>query len=192
MFRRSNILTDTNLSITMLKDRVCQAVETEIQNEINDFDITDEECIDISSKFWERFYSCCEQYHVKSCQPLGLVNFSSVGAICIVKKSAFSLLRPCDSLEHLMLAGGNAEIDNVLSTSLATNLQSSEDLIKLVSILAMLEHCVPDEIKRDIQNKLYQLQMPDEIVAELVTDLLSRSYDDSVCIFDNSKLLKRK
>lgn len=100
MFKRSNVLFDVNLPLTVLKDRVCQAVESEIQNEVIDYEISDDEYIDIATRYWERFYSCCEQYHLKSCQPIGLVLLEAMDAICVVKKNAFSLLRPCEILEH--------------------------------------------------------------------------------------------
>lgn len=183
MFRRSNTLSDPNLTMAVLKDRVCQAVETEIQNEITDFEITDEEYIDISSKFWERFYSCCEQYHIKSCQPIGLVVLDAVGAVCIVKKRAFSLLRPCDPLEQLMLSGDGDLNESEQFTALpllVNDPKRCEDLVKLVSILAMLEHNILEDVKRDIHNKLYQLQIPNAVVETLVADMMSNEYDENV------------
>lgn len=42
MFRRSNILSDPNVTLNVLKDRVCYAVEHEVQNELKDFDVTDD------------------------------------------------------------------------------------------------------------------------------------------------------
>lgn len=47
MFRRSNILSDPNLPISILKDRVCQAVEQEVQNEISEYEMTDEEYVEV-------------------------------------------------------------------------------------------------------------------------------------------------
>lgn len=186
MFRRSNVLSDPNVSMAVLKDRVCHAVETEIQNEINDFEITDEEYIDISSKFWESFYSCCEQYHMKSCQPIGLVIMESVGAVCIVKKSTFSLLRPCEPLEHLMLVGNDGEIDNLNGTSLAQSSGQAnmfQDLEKLVSILTLLENQLPYDCKKDIYDKLYYLEMPNVIVSTLVSEMLGSEYEESVRVY---------
>lgn len=181
MFRRSNILSDPNVSMAVLKDRVCHAVETEIQNEINDFEITDEEYIEISSKFWEHFYSCCEQYHIKACQPIGLVIMESVGAVCIVKKSTFSLLRPCEPLEHFMLVGQDMDLDHLYgSTSLALESDRYQDLIKLVSILSLLENQLPDEYKKDISDKLYYLEMPNIIVSTLVSEMLGSEYEENV------------
>lgn len=177
MFLRSTILDDATVPLAVLKERVCVAVETEIQNEINDFDITDEEYIDISSKFWERFYSCCEQYHCKSVQPIGLVLQPQMSTICIVKKSSFSLLRPCDILEHLMLSSRDgAENEDEDGSDAAAN----QDIVRLVAVLVLLEAQMPDELKRDIHDRLYQLQMPNVIVEAVISDMLSTEYDDMV------------
>lgn len=193
MFRRSTILADATVPLAVLKERVCVAVETEIQNEISDFDITDEEYIDISSKFWERFYSCCEQYHCKSVQPIGLVLQPSMGSICIVKKSSFSLLRPCDLLEHLMLF--SRDVDQGLDSGEVLAPTPQQDIVRLVAVLVLLEAQMPDELKRDIHDRLYQLQMPNVVVEALISDMLSTEYDDTVCFFfsstNGSKMLIR-
>lgn len=189
MFRRSGFSADTNLPMTVLKDRVCQAIETEIQNEANGFDITDEEYIDISSKYWERFYSCCEQYHVKQCQPIGLFSLASVGAVCVVKKATFSLLRPVELLEHLMLSGDEAvsEVEygsgtgNAILETLGVDVQSGRDVVKLVGILAELETHLDEDIKKDVHDRLYQLQMPNVVVAEL----MSGEFGENVSIHVN-------
>ncbi|XP_037026302.1 nuclear pore complex protein Nup160 homolog isoform X2 [Bradysia coprophila] len=165
MFRRSNILSDPNLPISILKDRVCQAVEQEVQNEISEYEMTDEEYVEVSAKHWEAFYLRCEQYQEKSCQPIGLVIMQSVGAVCIVKKTSFSLLRPCDTLEHVMIAGDSVEID------------LDEDIVKLVSVLAMLEQPILEDIKREIDNKMYYLHIPNVVIEKFVSDMLSKDDD---------------
>lgn len=186
MFRRSNVTSDLNLPMSYLKERVCQAVEAEIQNEIKDFEITDEEYIDISSKFWERFYSCCEQYNVKACQPIGLVIMESVEGVCIVKKSAFSLLRPCETLEHLMLGGDTVDVDqmcvNDVKWSGPSESKSYKGMAQLVNILAMLDQHILEDINTDFDNKLYQLQIPNEVASQIAFDMLSMEYDETVRI----------
>lgn len=162
MFRRSNLLSDPNLPISILKDRVCQAVEQEVQNEISEYEMTDEEYVEVCAKHWEAFYLRCEQYQEKSCQPIGLVIMQSVGAVCIVKKTSFSLLRPCETLEHLMMAGDAIEMN------------ANQDIVKLVSVLAMLEQPILDDIKRDVDNKLYQLHTPNVVIEKFVSDMLTK------------------
>lgn len=179
MFRRLNISSDMESPMTVLKDRVCQAVENEIQNEIKEFELSEEEFLEVSSRLWERFYSCCEQYHVKASQPIGLVQMESVGGVCLVKKNMFSLLRPCEGLEHLMLAGENAQIEHLTGTPMANDVEVCSDLVELVKILAMLEEQLDDDVKVDIDSKLFQLQLPNNVVAKFVTEMLTRENDDS-------------
>lgn len=182
MFRRSNILSDPNVPISVLRDRVCYAVEQEVQNELKDYDITDELYIDTSFKYWEKFYSCCEQYHIKSCQPIGLVPLEAIGAIAIVKKNSFSLLRPCELLEHLMLVGGNVKLEHLSDLTLDDEVTADdlEDLLKLVSILTTLEQHISDEDKSDIDTKLFELENPNVVFSYLISGILLREYEQNV------------
>lgn len=182
MFRRSNMLSDPNVPLAVLKDRVCYAVEQEVQNELKEYDITDELYIETSFKYWERFYSCCEQYHVKSSQPIGLVALEAIGAVAIIKKNAYSLLRPCELLEHLMLVGENVEMHHLSELIMDEEVRISdlEDLVKLVSVLSTIEQELSDEDKIEIDTKLYELNIPNVIVSELVSDIISRDHDDNV------------
>lgn len=167
MFRRSNVLSDPNVSFSALKDRVCYAVEQEVQNELKDFDVTDDLYIETSFKAWERFFSCCEQYHIKATQPIGLVNLDPIGAVTVIKKNAFSLLRPCELLEHMMLLGENVEYLIDLGVDDEIN---SEDLIKLIATLSALEQNISDESKAEIDTKLYELNTPNELISQLLSD----------------------
>lgn len=169
MFRRSNTLSDPNASLAALKDRICYAVEQEVQNELNDYEVTDELYIETCFKAWERFYSCCEQYHVKSTQPIGLVNLDSIGAVAVIKKSAYSLLRPCELLEHLMLVGESEEYIHLNELILDDDV-SSEDLINLVVVLSTLEQNISDEFKAEIDMKLYELNTPNELISQMLSD----------------------
>lgn len=179
IFRRLNISSDLESSMTVLKDRVCQAVENEIQNEIKEYELSEDDFIEISTTLWERFYSCCEQYHVKASQPIGLVQMESVGGVCLVKKNMFSLLRPCEALEHLMLAGENAQIEHLNGTPMSTDIEVCSDLVELVKILAMLEEQLEDDVKSEIDSKLFRLQLPNNVVAKFVSEILARENDDS-------------
>lgn len=182
MFRRSNMLSDPNVPMTVLKDRVCYAVEQEVLNELKDYDVTDDLYIETCFKFWERFYSCCEQYHIKSSQPIGLVVLESFGGVAIVKKNAYSLLRPCELLEHLMLVGENVEMHHLseLSMDEEVKIGDLEDLVKLVSVLSIIEQELSDEDKIEIDTKLYELNLPNAVVAELVSDIVSRDNEENV------------
>ncbi|XP_055842239.1 nuclear pore complex protein Nup160 homolog [Episyrphus balteatus] len=180
MFRRSSVRFDSKLSIIALKEQVCQAVEDEIQNEVKDFDISDDEYLEISTRLWERFYSCCEQYHIKACQPIGLLILDPIDALCIVKKNTFSMLRPCETLEHLMVSGDSVEMDNVIAVHFAGNEQVGEDLVNLVAMLAQIEQWLPEDVKMDLDKKLYQLEMPNVLMGKLVDEILAGDQDREI------------
>lgn len=179
MFRRSDNLSDAKLSISTLKDRVCKAVEFEVLNEVKDYEYTDEEFIDSSLRAWERFYSCCEQYHVKACTPIGLVQLNSLSAVCIVKKNMFSLLRPCEPLEHLMLSGESAKAEDLTGTHLTENWPLCNDLVQLIIVLSFIEENLSDDFKVEIDKKLFQLELPSIVVEKIMSEFGSE-YDESV------------
>ncbi|XP_055326409.1 nuclear pore complex protein Nup160 homolog isoform X2 [Sitodiplosis mosellana] len=185
MFRRSNVLSDPNVSFAALKDRVCYAVEQEVQNELKDFDVTDDLYIETSFKAWERFFSCCEQYHIKATQPIGLVNLDSIGAVTVIKKNAFSLLRPCELLEHMMLLGENVECLSDLGVDDDIN---SEDLVKLIATLSTLEQNISDEYKAEIDTKLYELNTPNELISQLLADYEQNFIDPDLREVINSEM----
>ncbi|XP_037936413.1 nuclear pore complex protein Nup160 homolog isoform X2 [Teleopsis dalmanni] len=172
MFRRSNVLIETS-NMSVLKDHVCHAIEEEIQNEIKDFDISDEEYIEVALRFWERFYSCCEQYHMKACQPVGLAILESIDAIAVVKKSTFSMLRPCETLEHLMLTGEEVDIQRVLNLHFKGREKDGTDLINLVTIIARIEKWLSEDVKIELDKKLYQLEMPNIVISKLADEILA-------------------
>ncbi|XP_067639989.1 nuclear pore complex protein Nup160 homolog [Eurosta solidaginis] len=178
MFHRTNLrLESKHCTLPLLKDQVCQAVEDEIQNEVKEFDVTDDDYLEIATRQWERFYSCCEQYHLKSCQPSGLFILEPIDGLCLVKKNTFSLLRPCETLEHIMLVGEEVDINTVVSTYFAGNERVGEDLVILVSIVAQFERWLPDELKLDIDKRLYRLEMPNVFIAKLADDILAGDPD---------------
>lgn len=179
MFHRSNNISDPKASLNALKDRVCFAVEQEIRTELKDMELTDELYIETSFKQWERFYSCCEQYHIKSTQPVGLFLLDNVGAVMVIKKNAYSFLRPCELLEHLMLVGGSIDIINTTQYGVDDELKNCtfEDLETLVSILSSIEMGLGEEEKIDIDTRLYNLNMPNVVISELVSAFSGDGYE---------------
>ncbi|XP_017480292.1 PREDICTED: nuclear pore complex protein Nup160 homolog isoform X3 [Rhagoletis zephyria] len=178
MFRRTNLRFESkHCTLPILKDQVCQAVEDEIQNEVKEFDVTDEDYLEIATRQWERFYSCCEQYHLKSCQPCGFFLLEPIDGLCVVKKNTFSLLRPCETLEHFMLVSDDLDVNTAVSTYFAGNERVGEDLVILVSIVAQLERWLPDETKGEIDKRLYRLEMPNVFIAKLSDEILAGDPD---------------
>lgn len=178
MFRRSNVPIDPDLPMYKLKERVCQAIECEMQNEIKDLDLTDEEYIDINMQLWERFYSCCEQYHMKAAQPIGLVSLDALSGMCIVKKNMFSLIRPCELLEHVMLS---SDQQHLMRQSPEFGFQTrvqDDNLVKLIAVLGKIDFVLPSSTKLEIYNKLMEQQMPSNIVSDIVREFLSLEVDE--------------
>lgn len=93
-------------TIQKLKEDICAAVEVEIQNQINEYEISDEAHIAISHSAWGRFYSCAVQYHETGLVPMGLVVCNTSGLMVLIKKDIYSFVRPLETLEHLVLHEG--------------------------------------------------------------------------------------
>ena len=99
-------LIDERLTVSKLKEQICSAVEVEIQNQVTEYEISDEEHIALSHAAWSRFYSLVLQYHETGLVPMGLIVNDKSGLITIIKKNNFSFVRPVEALEHLVLNGG--------------------------------------------------------------------------------------
>lgn len=78
-------LKDPELSIGKLKEDICAAVEAEIQDQVTEYEITDEEFLEISRQAWSRLYSCALQYHQTEQRPHGK-------PICISARPVIPLL----------------------------------------------------------------------------------------------------
>lgn len=107
-------MNDINLSAGLLKQQICMAVEDEIQNELKETVVSDEDYLECSHYCWQRFYSCCVQYHVTGLKPLGILLLPSVNGAVLLKKSAFSFLRPLDVLEHLVVCNEYVYKDQIV------------------------------------------------------------------------------
>jgi nuclear pore complex protein Nup160 len=176
MFCRSSTYIDTNLSLTVLKNRVCQVIEQEVQNEIAQHDLSEEEdYLEISEKFWSKFYSCCEQYQMAANQPIALFMLECSDVICIVKKQMISFLRPCDKFENFVLSGYCTEdLVPVSETKLRTDLEA------IIKVLMLLERTISDDIRAEIDAKLHRLQMPNVIISDILRDQSMMNNSDEV------------
>lgn len=176
MFCRSNFrFEEQHCSMNTLRDHVCQAIEDELQNEINTYDVSDEEYLEICTRLWERFYSACEQYHMKASQPIGLLVLENLNAVCIIKKTTFSMLRPCEELEHFMLVGENEDLNSLEQFQFVPQEDLNSDVISLMGLLAKLEKWLPDDIKIDFDRKLYQLEQPNTLIEKIVNEWFLKS-----------------
>lgn len=168
MFRRINMQFDIKqLTMTMLKEQVCQAVEDEIQNELKEFVVSDEEYLDIATRLWDRFYSCCEQYHIKFSEPIGVSALGAMDAVCVVRRQSFALLRPCEMLEHLIFAEEHTiDVTDFVSSHCQNNRNEASSFIELMKIIRQLEKFLTEDIKIDMDKKMYQLD--DAVITHLL------------------------
>ncbi|XP_071559183.1 nuclear pore complex protein Nup160 homolog isoform X2 [Temnothorax nylanderi] len=192
IYRRSNVVADMTFSPAVLKERVCMAVEAEMQAEVMDYVIMDEDYLEIANRCWSKFYSCVVQYHANGTRPVGLLLLPSVYGAVLLKKSSFSLLRPMEALEHLVLCNDKSYISRFKTTPvLSQDEDTCQDLIVLMSALVMLGEQLSEETKTEIERELYHLRSPDIIIDDLLSKLMLEP-DDSLSDFDFQSQLCHK
>ncbi|XP_017151418.1 nuclear pore complex protein Nup160 homolog isoform X1 [Drosophila miranda] len=194
MFRRVNLQFDVRqLSMTVLKEQVCQAVEDEIQNEFKEFVVSDEEYLEIATRLWDRFYSCCEQYHIKYSEPIGLSILGGMDAACLIRRQSFALLRPCELWEHILLIGEQAtDVASLMSPFFQDNLSMSTAFAELIRIVTQVEKTIPEDVKMEMDKKLYQRESPIDLVAKLVARSLDDDDTGAILPMDTVQKLKIK
>lgn len=182
IYKRSNAIADMTLSPAVLKERVCMAVEVEMQSEVIDYVMMDEDYLEIANRCWSKFYSCVVQYHANGTRPVGLLLLPSVYGVVLLKKSSFSLLRPMEALEHLLLCNDKSNVSRFKTTPvLSQDEDTCQDLIILMSALVMLGEQLLEEVKTEIEKELYHLRSPDIIIEDLLSKIMLES-DDPVSI----------
>jgi nuclear pore complex protein Nup160 len=168
MFSRSTNYSDAFTPMHILKERVCQAIDAEIQNEMKMHDLSEDEYIEVAINNWEKFYSCCEQYHIAAHQPVGIFILDSLDAVCVIKTSLMSFLRPCDIIENMLLSG-------LCPEQLSDSIGRQDDLSHLINALYYLENNLSIDLKLEISNNLFKLITPNEIFSNLIS---SKKNDD--------------
>lgn len=147
-------------------------MELEIQSEVKDYELMDEEYLEIVNRCWSKFYSCVLQYHLNGSRPVGLLLLPNVHGTIVLKKSSFSLLRPMEALEHLMLCNDKSYSAQFRTTPiLCQDEKICQDLVTLMSTLLVLEEHLSDDLKFIFEKELNQLKSPDVIVENLLPKL---------------------
>ncbi|KAF7387510.1 hypothetical protein HZH68_013187 [Vespula germanica] len=192
IYRKSNLIADMRLSPAMLKERVCVAVEAEIRAEVMDYELMDEDYLEIANRCWSKFYSCVIQYHANGTRPVGLLLLPNVFGVVLLKKSSFSLLRPMEALEHLMLCNDKSYTSRFKTTPvLSQDEDICQDLITLMASLVMLEEQLSEELKTGIERELYHLKSPDLIIDDMISKLMLEP-EDPLSNYDFQSELYRK
>lgn len=178
IYKRSMALSDVNLSPSVLKQRVCMAVEQEIQTEVHEYEISDDDYLDIANRCWSKFYSCCVQYHAAGIKPLGLLLLPSVSSAVLLKKTSYSFLRPLEALEQMMLCSDCTYFEQFQQMNhphLSQDADICSDFITLMTALVSLEEQLSDEVKFNVEKELLHLNSPDKVMSELSTFLISNN-----------------
>ncbi|XP_022905074.1 nuclear pore complex protein Nup160 homolog [Onthophagus taurus] len=173
IYTKSSVISDISLSANILKQQVNIAVENDIQQELQQSEVTDDDYLDCTQWCWARFYSCCIQYHVTGLRPLGILLLPSVSGAILLKKSTYSFLRPLDTLEHLYLCNDYITRNElVLHPQLGISYEETDDLIELIGVLIYLDQQLNESFKQTFENELGQLRAPDVVMDDLITNVV--------------------
>ncbi|KAL3269609.1 hypothetical protein HHI36_008672 [Cryptolaemus montrouzieri] len=168
-YKRSTIMTDLNLSPATLKQRIAMAVHNEIQKELKETEVSYDEYLQCASWCWERFYSCCEQYHAAGLKPLGILLLPGVSGAVLLKKSTFSFFRPLDTLEYMLLCSENmSEYQFLQQSGLSEDIDLIPDVMSLMKVIVYLNQQMSEVFGYTFENELLKLRFPDVIMAELL------------------------
>ncbi|XP_062521773.1 nuclear pore complex protein Nup160-like isoform X2 [Corticium candelabrum] len=101
LFRRTDVWTLLDLSLDELRRQVSIAVESQVQEEASSFEIQHEEYRELQLVCWHRFFEGCKQYAKMDNEPLGLMEDSETGLVCVVKRTSLSFLCLREPLESI-------------------------------------------------------------------------------------------
>ncbi|KAK5615712.1 hypothetical protein CRENBAI_023015 [Crenichthys baileyi] len=162
-----------------LKKEVTQAVESELQSSVTEFEFSQEEYRQLQVEFWSRFYSCCLQYQEVESTPLGLTVSHHTGMACLLRKGFVSFLLPCFAVDHLYLS-----YDQYLlfeeDTPISDDPDVARDVLQLVRTLRLVSDAVSAEMAYEMEKALEYLQTPPERAAELVLENMMCNDRDGV------------
>uniref|UniRef100_A0A3B3XRY5 Nucleoporin 160 n=1 Tax=Poecilia mexicana TaxID=48701 RepID=A0A3B3XRY5_9TELE len=161
-----------------LKKEVTQAVESELQSSVTEFEFSQEEYRQLQVEFWSRFYSCCLQYQEVESTPLGLTVSHHTGMACLLRKGFVSFLLPCFAVDHLYLS-----LDPYLlseeDTPISDDPDTARDILQLVRTLRLVSDTVSPEMAYEMEKALEYLQTPEK-AAELVLENMVCNDKDGV------------
>uniref|UniRef100_A0A8C6NZ01 Nucleoporin 160 n=1 Tax=Nothobranchius furzeri TaxID=105023 RepID=A0A8C6NZ01_NOTFU len=175
-----------DLSWDNLKKLVTQAVESELQASITEFEFSQEEYRQLQVEFWSRFYSCCLQYQEVESTPLGLTVNPHTGLACVLRKGFVSFLLPCFAVDHLYLSYDEYLISEE-ETPITDDPDMARDVLQLVQSLRLISDAVSEEMTYEMENALEYLQIP-ERAAELVLEKMLCNDSENIIVDIQNKL----
>ncbi|XP_017292270.1 nuclear pore complex protein Nup160 [Kryptolebias marmoratus] len=173
-----------DLSWENLKKEVTQAVESELQSSVTEFEFSQEEYRQLQIEFWSRFYSCCLQYQEVESSPLGLTVSHHTGMVCLLRKGFVSFLLPCFAVDHLYLS-----CDEYLlfeeETPVADDPEVARDVLQLVQSLRLISDAVSAEMAYEMEKALEYLQTPERAAELVLENMLCNDNDNTIVDIQN-------
>lgn len=174
IFKRSTVQTEVNLTPALLKQRISMAIHNEIQKELKETEVSDEDYLECANWCWQRFYSCCEQYHLAGLKPLGILLLPGVSGAVFLKKSMFSFFRPLDPIEHMLLCSEYMNEEQFLQApGLFEDPEIISDVMKLMEVIVYLNSQMSEVFSFIFEKELFQLRSPDVVMEELFSKILT-------------------
>lgn len=125
-----------------IKEDIIMAIEMELKEQISDDDdLTEENYLQLSAKYWAQFYAYAVQYHLKRPIPVGLLIDDETGFHALLKRGMVSFLRPLDLVESLILQRGRLWDKQPFSSGISSlfgGQQSTSGLTALLEVTFLL------------------------------------------------------
>ncbi|KAK3778515.1 hypothetical protein RRG08_024923 [Elysia crispata] len=163
-------------NMAALREEVTNAVDTEIRNSVSDYEIQEEAYMDIQQEQWEKFYSCCYQYNQVGGKAKGLFADPITGLFGIIKKSTFSVLRPCDRTEMLYLSPTCRLSETVIENEgLAGDdfsaAQFANDMRLVCDAVQLISSQIPPDVSVVFYSNFQSVQEPDDLITNMCRQL---------------------
>ncbi|KAJ8665597.1 hypothetical protein QAD02_007259, partial [Eretmocerus hayati] len=172
IYRKSHILPSAAVSLSSIKETVCSSVEMEIQNDVSDFELTDEEYLEIVQHCWSKFYSCVIQYHSSGSRPVGLLPLMNIDGVILLRRSCISLFRRMEILETFECH--DEEMISIVTKECGFSSMGDEslkDFTSMMSAIKKVEVHLTDEMKQDFEKGLQQSKNPEELIGAILDNL---------------------
>lgn len=177
----ASLMTNDEPSMPQLRQEVCAAVENEIQSQVSEYEIDDEEYLNVARQAWSRFYHCAIQYHQTGQRPMGLLCCSHSGLVCIIKKCSMSFIRPVDTLEHLVLSDDGVVSPDIFHDTpiLCEDVALAQDVLHLMKAVFLVDSLMSPEMLDDFSHSLGRLASPDQVARKIVKIVLTEQEENS-------------
>ncbi|BFZ03943.1 hypothetical protein BsWGS_06979 [Bradybaena similaris] len=166
---------ETLYNMASLKEEVSNAVDSEIRNialEDELPEVSEDNFVQLQHEQWEKFYSGCCQYKQVRDKAKGLTADPVTGLFCIIKKSTFSVLRPCDKTEELYLSPtirlpvSFIERAGFIGEDVSP-VQFADDVRLVCDAVQFINSRIPPDVACMFLSCLQSLQPPEELVEKL-------------------------